>query len=88
MLPVPAAAMAGSLLNKCSIKTSVIKLALLMLTVGTEVLRSSHQLPTLQKQIKSGGKHLDSISEPDSDRYLPTGEREAGLNRELLPLSA
>lgn len=48
---------------------------LLMLTnrVGTEVLRSSHQLPSLEKQVKSRRSRLDSIGEGLWHRFGPGG---------------
>lgn len=67
-----AAAIAGRLFQKSpgndqnKLRSSV----LLMLTnrVGTDVLRSSHQLPTVAKQLESRRNRLDSISEADWHR--------------------
>lgn len=54
---------------------------LLMLTnrVGTEVLRSSHQLPSLEKQLKSRRNPLDSIREAHWHQCGPGGVKLAAL---------
>lgn len=66
---------------------------LLMLTnrVGTEVLRSSHQLPSLEKELKSRRNRLDSIREahwhqggPGAVKLAALGARRAATSTRYL----
>lgn len=50
--------------------------------VGNEVLRTSHQLPTSKKELKSWEGQLDSTHGPDFYRNLLAARREASPNPE------